>query len=124
MADPNKKSPGAGSQELTLAISTILAITGTASAQDRPPSGATLEEVIVTATKREERLQDVPESITAIGSDDILKRGLLQMEDYARLVPGLSISDREPGGTTIVFRGVATCIGISLQNSQVYERMK
>jgi iron complex outermembrane receptor protein len=108
MAGPNKKSPGMASQELTAAISAILAVTGTASAQDRPSSGATLEEVIVTATKREERLQDVPESITAIGSDDILKRGLLQMEDYARLVPGLSISDREPGGTTIVFRGVAT----------------
>ena len=97
-----------GSQELTAAISAILAVTGTASAQDQQSSGATLEEVIVTATKREERLQDVPESITAIGSDDILKRGLLQMDDYARLVPGLSISDREPGGTTIVFRGVAT----------------
>ncbi|HKN42629.1 MAG TPA: TonB-dependent receptor plug domain-containing protein, partial [Propionibacteriaceae bacterium] len=79
-----------------------------ASAQEQPSSGATLEEVIVTATKREERLQDVPESITAIDSDAILKRGLFQMDDYARLVPGLSISDREPGGTTIVFRGVAT----------------
>ena len=108
MTGPNKKSPGVGSQELTAAISAILAVTGTASAQDQQSSGATLEEVIVTATKREERLQDVPESITAIGSDDILKRGLLQMDDYARLVPGLSISDREPGGTTIVFRGVAT----------------
>ena len=108
MTGPNKKSPGVGSQELTAAISAILAVTGTASAQAQQSSGATLEEVIVTATKREERLQDVPESITAIGSDDILKRGLLQMDDYARLVPGLSISDREPGGTTIVFRGVAT----------------
>jgi outer membrane receptor for ferrienterochelin and colicin len=108
MTGPNKKSPRVGSQELTTAISAILAMTGTASAQDQSSSGATLEEVIVTATKREERLQDVPESITAIGSDDILKRGLFQMEDYARLVPGLAISDREPGGTTIVFRGVAT----------------
>src|SRR6185295_10309635 len=108
MTGSNKKSPGMGSQELTAAISAILAVTGTASAQDQQSSGATLEEVIVTATKREERLQDVPESITAIGSDDILKRGLLQMEDYVRFVPGLSISDREPGGTTIVFRGVAT----------------
>ena len=30
------------------------------------------------------------------------------MDDYARIVPGLSVSDRQPGGTTIVFRGVAT----------------
>ena len=88
MTGSNKKSPGVGSQELTAAISAILAVTGTASAQDQQSSGATLEEVIVTATKREERLQDVPESITAIGSDDILKRGLLQMEDSIAFVAG------------------------------------
>src|SRR5215470_6907204 len=108
MTGSNKKLPGLASRELAAAISAILAATGAASAQDQPAAGATLEEVIVTATKREERLQDVPESITAISSDDILKRGLFQMDDYARLVPGLTVSDREPGGTTIVFRGVVT----------------
>ncbi|HEY7379079.1 MAG TPA: TonB-dependent receptor, partial [Steroidobacteraceae bacterium] len=108
MTGSNKKFPGLASRELTAAISAILAATGAATAQEQPAAGATLEEVIVTATKREERLQDVPESITAISSDDILKRGLFQMDDYARLVPGLTVSDREPGGTTIVFRGVVT----------------
>ena len=34
-------------------------------------------------------------------------RGLKQMDDYAKFVPGLSLGVREPGGTTIVFRGVA-----------------
>src|SRR5262245_56827168 len=109
MTGSNKKFPGLASRELTTAVSAILAATGTASAQAQTAApGSTLEEVIVTATKREERLQDVPASITAISSDDILKRGLLQMDDYARLVPGLTVSDREPGGTTIVFRGVVT----------------
>lgn len=114
MAGPNKKSSYAGSRELAAAISAILAVAGstsaqTASAQTEPgPGGPTLGEVIVTATKREERLQDVPASISAFDSDSIAKRGLQQMDDYARLVPGLSVSDREPGGTTIVFRGVAT----------------
>ncbi len=113
MAGPNKKVPYAGPQELAVAISAILAMAGTAaaqtaSAQDEPaPARPTLGEVIVTATKREERLQDVPEAITAFDTNAIAKRGLQQMDDYARLVPGLSISDREPGGTTIVFRGVA-----------------
>ena len=67
-----------------------------------------LQEVIVTATRRAERLQDVPESITAFDSQAIAIRGLQQMDDYARLVPGLAISEREPGGTTVVFRGVTT----------------
>ena len=31
-----------------------------------------------------------------------------QMDDYAKFVPGLSLGEREPGGTTIVFRGVAS----------------
>jgi outer membrane receptor protein involved in Fe transport len=34
-------------------------------------------------------------------------RGLQQMDDYAKLIPGMSLGVREPGGTTIVFRGVA-----------------
>jgi outer membrane receptor protein involved in Fe transport len=67
-----------------------------------------LQEVIVTATRRAERLQDIPESITAFDTQAIAIRGLQQMDDYARLVPGLAISDREPGGTTIVFRGVTS----------------
>lgn len=100
-----------GSKELKTAISAILAMAaGSAAAQtaaDEAGEGA-LQEVIVTATRRAERLQDVPESISAFSTEDISKRGLTQMDDYARLVPGLSISDREPGGTTVVFRGVAS----------------
>ena len=67
-----------------------------------------LAEVTVTATRRTERLQDVPESISAFDSRAISLRGLQQMQDYAGLVPGLSVSDREPGGNTIVFRGVTS----------------
>jgi outer membrane receptor protein involved in Fe transport len=76
---------------------------GTATAQTTG-----LEEVIVTATKRAERLQDVPESITAFDSKAIAMRGLQQMDDLAKMVPGLSLGQLEPGGTTIVFRGVAS----------------
>jgi outer membrane receptor protein involved in Fe transport len=77
---------------------------GTASAQ----TTTGLDEVIVTATKRAERLQDVPESISAFDTKAIAMRGLLQMGDYAKLIPGLSISERDPGATTIVFRGVTS----------------
>jgi outer membrane receptor protein involved in Fe transport len=114
MACPKKKVPGAGPQDVAAAISAILAMSaGTASAQsaaqtEPAPDESGLSQVIVTATRRAERLQDVPESISAFDANAIAIRGLAQMDDYARLVPGLSISDREPGGTTIVFRGVAT----------------
>lgn len=115
MADPNKKSPVAGSRELATAISAILAMTaGSARAQDQaaPPesqsAGGVLSEVVVTATRRTEKLQDVPQSITAIDTDAIAIRGLSQMQDYAKFVPGLTVTDREPGGNTVVFRGVAS----------------
>jgi outer membrane receptor protein involved in Fe transport len=89
---------------LAAAVSTALAgASGAAWAQ----SGAALGEVIVTATRRAEKLQDVSESISALDSDAIAMRGLQQMDDFAKLIPGLSLGVREPGGTTIVFRGVA-----------------
>ena len=101
-----------GSKELKAAISTVLAMVGGNAAAQSAGGGdaddSALQEVIVTATRRAERMQDIPESISAFSTDDIAKRGLTQMDDYARLVPGLSISDREPGGTSVVFRGVAS----------------
>lgn len=113
MAVSKKYAPVTGSRELAAAISAILAMSaGTAVAQTaespESPEAAGLGEIIVTATRRSERLQDVPQSITAIDSAGIAIRGLTGMDDYAHVVPGLSVSDRQPGGTTIVFRGVAT----------------
>lgn len=114
MTVENKKASKASSREVTVAISAILSLPGaawvqTAQAQtESTRSEGVLQEVIVTATRREERLQDVPQSISAFDSQAIAIRGLQQMDDYARLVPGLAISDREPGGTTVVFRGVTT----------------
>ncbi len=46
-----------------------------------------IEEVVVTATKRAENVQDVPVSIAVIGAQEIERRGLAGMEDYLRSVP-------------------------------------
>jgi outer membrane receptor protein involved in Fe transport len=90
---------------LAAAVSTALAgASGAAYAQ----SETALGEVIVTATRRAEKLQDVSESIAALDTRAIAMRGLQQMDDFAKLIPGLSLGVREPGGTTIVFRGVAS----------------
>jgi outer membrane receptor protein involved in Fe transport len=91
-----------GSPALAAAVSTALSVAGTASAQT---SGG-LEEIIVTATRRAESLQDVSESISAFDTKSIEVRGLNNVDDLGKFVPGLSFATREPGGTTIVFRGV------------------
>ena len=104
MSDSKRETPGRGSLGLAAAISATLGVAGTASAQT---SGG-LETIVVTATRRAENLQNVPESISAFDTEAIEVRGLKQMDDYAKFVPGLSLGVREPGGTTIVFRGVAS----------------
>jgi iron complex outermembrane recepter protein len=108
--DPDRNSHGASSQALTAAVSTVLSVAaGTATAQVQPAQAPTgLDEVIVTATRRAERLQDVSESIAAFDTDAIAARGVQQIDDIVKYIPGMSIAQREPGGTTLVFRGVAS----------------
>jgi iron complex outermembrane recepter protein len=106
MTDPMSRPARKGSPALTAAVAAVLSMAGSASAQAQEVVG--LGEIIVTATKRAERLQDVPESISAFDSKAIAIRGLQQMDDIAKLIPGMSLGVREPGGTTIVFRGVAS----------------
>ena len=65
-----------------------------------------LEEIVVTARKRSENLQDVPISVQAFGAETIAKQGIRTLEDYARLVPSLTYSSWLPGNSILVFRGV------------------
>lgn len=66
-----------------------------------------LEEIVVTATRHEESLQDVPIAITAVTAGDILARGLTQYADILTSVPGVYYEDGGPGDTTIRIRGIA-----------------
>lgn len=65
-----------------------------------------LEEIIVTARKRAENLQDIPESILALPQESIIRANLQTMEDFARYIPSLAYVPRGPGANKIVFRGV------------------
>ena len=75
-----------------------------------------LDEIIVTATKREASLQDVPLAVTAFTEDDIVRQGFENLDDYVGQIPGLSFSRREPGGTTVLMRG-CTISGLSFGGS-------
>jgi len=68
---------------------------------------AELEEIVVTARQRAESSQDVPMMVQSITGEDMEKRGITTMEDYARFVAGLNIQTTTPGQNTIVFRGVS-----------------
>lgn len=69
---------------------------------------AELEEIIVTAQKRQERLIDTPQSVTVMTADSLLKLGATQFRDFADSVPGLSMQTAGSGLTGIAIRGVTT----------------
>ena len=64
-----------------------------------------LTTIVVTAEKREERLQDVPMSVTALGGGLLDKLQDRDFADFAALVPGLSLSSSSPGLTRLTLRG-------------------
>jgi iron complex outermembrane recepter protein len=71
-------------------------------------SGAGLEEIVVTATRREQNLQEVPISIVAITGDNLELRGLDSLEDVGQSVPNVVITGGGggTGGTTFRMRGI------------------
>ena len=83
--------------------------------QQRPGSSDSvqLEEVIVTAQKREERQIDTPASVTAINADQLSSLGITQLRDFADTVPGMSVNTGGAGLTQITLRGVTTGEDIS-----------
>jgi outer membrane receptor protein involved in Fe transport len=78
-----------------------------ASAQDVAES-AEGSEIIVTATKRAERLIDVPLAISVIDSSSMASQNLLTIKDYVSRVPGLAASDAGNGRVQIAIRGITT----------------
>lgn len=69
--------------------------------------GKALEEVIVTATRRAESIQDIPINITALSSDLIERERLSDLSDIARRVPGMTVVDQGPrSGNILTVRGL------------------
>lgn len=62
-------------------------------------------DIIVTAQRRAETVQSIPLSITAIGNQEIMRRGLVDQSDYLRTVPGVNLVDTGPGQNTLIIRG-------------------
>ncbi|MGI9276820.1 MAG: TonB-dependent receptor [Endozoicomonas sp.] len=89
-----------------LAIAIALALsTGSALVQ-----AAELEEVIVTAQKREQDLQDTPIAVSAFGADAINDQGISDISDVSQFAPNVEIAETPGGstGATITIRGSST----------------
>ena len=88
------------------ALATILVPPGLALAQQQGGANA-VEEVIVTATKRDATIQDIPFSINAQTEKDIQRSGAVTLEDLSRNVAGLTIQNLGPGQSQVSVRGVS-----------------
>ena len=95
---------------LAAAVSLSLGIVGTGHAvadQSNAASGDQLAEVVVTATKRETTVQTTPISITAVTSEQIAARGIVDSDSLASTVPGIAIRNTGgPGEIELEVRGL------------------
>ncbi|MFK8052165.1 MAG: TonB-dependent receptor [Woeseiaceae bacterium] len=90
--NPTKLSPAA------VAVVLCTTFTGNVYAQTETSADDFLEEIVVTARKTEESLQDVSLSINAFSADDIATRSIEELEDVALYTPGLTFEDYSNGG--------------------------
>src|SRR3569623_1650984 len=87
-----------------------ICLTGVAQALEVPPSS---DDIVVTAQKREQRLQDVPMAVTALTARSLVDNNQVKVEDYFRSVPGLQLRPLAAGRFNLSIRGVTTGIGTS-----------
>ena len=88
------------------AVATAL-MTNSAWAQEKPEA-TNLDEVVVTAQKVSQSVIDVPLSISVLGADDLERTQSVNIQDYVKLVPGLQLTQAQPGFGRLALRGINT----------------
>lgn len=92
---------------LFLVSAAVVAFVPVGASAQAANEGSASGDIVVTARKRgEERLQDIPASITALSGADLQKAGNTKFTDIAYKVPGLTFTDQGPGLKRYTLRGV------------------
>ncbi|PTU31840.1 TonB-dependent receptor [Stenotrophobium rhamnosiphilum] len=108
--------PAAQSETQPETLATIpvdLPAKGSVAANGVRKSSASLEEIVVTATKQALYLRDIPASITALSGEDLERSGAQSAEDFIKLVPGVNITSTGDSPPRITIRGIASDIATS-----------
>src|SRR5580698_5698837 len=81
--------------------------------------GSEIPDIVVTARKTVERLQDIPMSVAVITADTIEKTGATTLEDLGRETPGLNIVSAAPGQNQVILRGLSgnNTVGLYLDDT-------
>src|SRR2546430_9465634 len=90
------------------ATAVVLAAAETATATGTPTE---LQEVIVTAERRAESVQDVPITIQALTAETLTQLNVKTFDDFVKYLPNVTAAGYGPGQSNVFIRGLATSIG-------------
>ena len=88
-----------------------------ASPQARDETQPDQTEIIITATKREENLQNVPINVIALGTRRLDQLNISNFEDYTKQLPSVSFLTTQPGVTVVYMRGVSAAGGTNAEGN-------
>jgi outer membrane receptor protein involved in Fe transport len=89
---------------VTCAVPAVAQVAQSSDLQAQAVTG--VGDIVVTESKRSERLIDVPSSVSAVTGADLEKRNLLQVQDFAAQIPALSFQPVGNSGTRVILRGL------------------
>ncbi|MBT0669275.1 TonB-dependent receptor [Novosphingobium profundi] len=92
---------------VSCSVAALLA-SGVARAEGDAGTSEDPSEIIVTAQKRAQTLVDVPQSVSVVTGAALERNSALTFQDYLKLVPGLQVSQSNPGEARVVLRGINT----------------
>lgn len=118
------RSFAAGALYVSLLATAGLAVPAAYGESAGAEAGA-IEEILVTARKREESALDIPESLAVISADAIERQNLKGLEDIGLLVPNLNLSVRADGFPNVSIRGLGSFgntqgVGFYLDDVQIF----
>src|SRR6516162_4053302 len=99
--------------KIARAVAAILGTHGVLAAADQPAGGETgataagIQEVVVTAQRRSENVQDVPIAIQALSGDTLQQLNITTFEDLIKHLPNVSGGSQGPGQVQIFMRGLS-----------------
>ena len=92
---------------ITLGLSSLSLMSAATAAQERAAdAGSLVPEIIVTAQKREENVNTVPMSITAVTGEQLKRAGIKEVRDLIKVSPGFSYADSYVGSPIYTLRGI------------------
>jgi iron complex outermembrane recepter protein len=102
MSRPVASSRVAAAISAALSAAAPVTVVHAQDATTDPATGAQLEVIIVTATRREANVQDIPFNIAALGPEALERQRLTDLAEFTRVVPGLFLADQGPRSSNLM----------------------